>query len=281
MKIAIFGKKILSTRLLKEAFEARGHSVSLLRDALYFEPTDPESTLPSGFDAAYYVSGAGIVGRVCVSDFLNNKGIPIANKGIFLDPCFINKIYQAYKVSQNGILTPKTVTQVNASFDRIKSLLDSPFVLKSAFGSCGRKVYLIKDEKEFEEAKNDLRGDELLYQKFIPNDGDFRVHVVGGEAICAYKRVPEGDNFKANVSLGGGMEKIEDEDLLSKIFEISEKVAKSFKGAEIIGVDLMMHEETGEIYFLESNELPGIKEVHEVTGINIADKMVDYFESIV
>jgi glutathione synthase/RimK-type ligase-like ATP-grasp enzyme len=75
------------------------------------------------------------------------------------------------------------------------------------------------------------------------------------------------------------MEKVEDQELIKKLFEIAEKVSKSFKGAEIIGVDLIKNIKTGKIYFIETNELPGIKKVHEVTGINIADKMVDYFES--
>ena len=137
------------------------------------------------------------------------------------------------------------------------------------------------EEEDFEEARENLKGDELLYQKFIPNDGDFRIHVIGGKSVCAYKRIPEGNNFRANVSLGGSMEKIKDKDFLSKIFKISEKVSQSFEGAEVIGVDLIKHNETGEIYFIETNELPGIKKVHDTTGVNIADKMVDYFESII
>jgi RimK family alpha-L-glutamate ligase len=281
MNIAIYGKKqTLSTRLLMEALESRGHSVSRL-SYLYFEPTNPDQILSEKFDLLYYWSGAGTVGRVCVLDFLHENNIAVVNKGIFQDPYFISKIYQTYKVSRNNILAPKTITQTNASYKKLVAALELPFILKSAVGACGSKVYLVKNEEEYIEAKNELIGDELLYQKFIPNDGDYRIHVIGGKAMCAYKRVPCGDNFRANVSLGGEMEKIEDQDLLSKIFKISEKVSKSLEGAEIIGVDLMKHKETDEIYFIETNELPGIKMVHEITGVNIADKMVDYFESIV
>ena len=130
-------------------------------------------------------------------------------------------------------------------------------------------------------ARQTMSGCELLYQQFIPNDGDFRIHVVGGKAVCAYKRVPLGDSFKANVSQGGSMEKVTDAALLQQIFLMAEKVAASFIGCEIVGVDLMQDKNTGDLYFIETNEIPGTKQVKEVTGVDISDVMAEYFESVV
>ena len=125
-----------------------------------------------------------------------------------------------------------------------------------------------------------MKNEEVLYQEHVPNDGDFRVHVIGGRAVCAYKRTPAKDNFKANVAQGGAMEKVEDQELLSRLYDLSEKVAKSFNGADIVGVDLIQNKKTGSLYFIEINYIPGIKKVKEVTGVDVVEYMVDYFENV-
>lgn len=280
MNIGIFQKKeMLTTRTLREAAEKRGHKVYSIH-GLHLEPNNLDlAKIPKNLDILYYWYGAGTVGRVCFCEHLDKNGVRVVNAGIFKEPFFVNKIYQLYKIGINNILAPRTITQFNTTYDEIFSRLGSPFILKGALGCCGKKVYLIKNEAEFETAKLELKGNELLYQEFIPNDGDYRIHVIGNKAVCVYKRVPNGEDFRANVSRGGSMEKVEDKALVSELFKIAEKVSNSFDGAEIIGVDLIKNSKTGEILFIESNESPGIKKVHEVTGVDIADKMVDYFES--
>ncbi len=281
MNIHIFqNKENLTTRLLRIALENRGHTVTT-NNYLYFDTTHPEKFDVSGIDLVYYWNSAGITGRMCLLDYLKAHKIPFVNRLFLEDLRALNKITQTYVVAKNNIRTPKTIVQKEASYDRLLELLGTPFVMKAAFGSRGKKVYLIKSEEEYDSARQTMSGCELLYQQFIPNDGDFRIHVVGGKAVCAYKRVPLGDSFKANVSQGGSMEKVTDAALLQQIFLMAEKVAASFIGCEIVGVDLMRDKNTGDLYFIETNEIPGTKQVKEVTGVDISDVMAEYFESVV
>lgn len=281
MNIGILQRKeTLSTKKIREALEKRGHNVRTFNN-LYFETTSLFNVYIPEIDIIYYWNGSGTIGRACLMDFFSKRGIKTINEGIFKDPMFVNKIYQSYRISENNIRSPKTITQTKASYSKILEKIGCPFILKSAVGSCGEKVYLIKNEDDFERVRAVQKNQELLYQQFIPNTGDFRVHVINGKAVCVYKRIPKSGDFRANVSLGGSMEAVSDDDLQNKLYEIAEKVAKSFVGAEIIGVDLMEHSVTGEIYFLETNELPGIKQVSEITGFNIAEEMANYFETLV
>jgi ribosomal protein S6--L-glutamate ligase len=279
MNIGIINRKENESVLfLKEAAEKRGHNFFVLDSVLLDISNTDNIDLPE-MDAVYYWSGAGTVGRSCLLDYLKNKGVKIFNSAFLKDSLFVNKIYQTYRVAQNNVLTPKTIIKSNAKYKDISEKFDGPFILKSGLGSCGERVFLIKDRKDFIEAKKSLKGFEILYQELIPNDGDYRIHVVGGEAVCAYRRVPKEGNFKANVTLGGNMEEIKDEKLISRLYDIAEKVADSFDGADMVGIDLIKNTENDDIYFIELNEIPGIKKIYDVTGISVANKMVDFFES--
>lgn len=270
----------LTTTLLQQALEKRGHNVTV-RSSEYFETTNPKSLDTAHIDVAYYWGGAGTIGKLCLLDFLHSKRIPFVNRGLLLDAFLLNKIGQSYVVACAGIDTPKTIIKAQATFDEVAERLGTPFVMKAAIGSCGTQVFLIATHNEFDAARQAMKGKEVLYQKFITNSGDFRVHVIGGKAVCAYKRVPFEDNFKANVAQGGSMEKIADEKLLAQLYALAEKVTASFIGADIVGVDLMQDSQTGKLYFIEINYIPGIKQVQEVTGVDVAELMVDYFESVV
>jgi glutathione synthase/RimK-type ligase-like ATP-grasp enzyme len=174
MNIAILQKKeTISMSYLRRALEKRGHNIYSLH-SLYLEPNNlDEAQIPDDLDLLYYWNGAGTVGRVCLCDYLHNKGVKVVNRGIFTEPLFVNKIYQLYKIGLNDILAPKTVTQTYASYEEIINKIGSPFILKSAVGACGEKVYLIKNEDEYEDARLMLKGQELLYQEFIPKGSLF------------------------------------------------------------------------------------------------------------
>jgi len=63
------------------------------------------------------------------------------------------------------------------------------------------------------------------------------------------------------------------------LVSIAEKISKVTR-TEIAGVDIMVNKETGKPYVLEVNHGPQFAGIEKATGINIAAKIVDYFEKL-
>ncbi len=267
-----------ATDMIAEALKNRGHDVEFVSEK-YFELTNSK-TQYDDFDLFYYWLGGGVESRICLLDTLHKNGVAVINRCLSTEPVIRSKIYQTYKVHCAGFKTPMTISRVRVDFNEMATLLGAPFIMKASVGSCGSQVYLIENSEDMKKVLDSAeKRVEFLFQKLIPNSGDYRIHVVGGKAVCGYKRVPNPGDFRANVSRGGSMESIDDGELRSKLFEMAEGIIALFDNADVFGVDLMQDMNTGEINFIELNEFPGIKDVKEVTGVDIADETAKYFES--
>ena len=164
--------------------------------------------------------------------------------------------------------------------DTYSSVADSlgiTFIMKVTIGSKGGGVFLINSEETFKEAHEALRYSGFsIYQEYIPNDGDYRVHVIGHKAVFAYKRIPAAGDFRANVSRGGSMEKIIDQKLLTELNEMAEK-AVSLSSLDVAGIDIVKSTSTGKLYFIEHNKNPGVKGVKDLLGVNNDQLLLDYY----
>lgn len=187
-----------------------------------------------------------------------------------------DKIVQMTVLAKNNVPTPRSFRIMNPSKDEVSKELSFPFVVKEPVGSKGATVSLCT-EKNFDEVIKKNR--ELLVQEFIRYTADYRVHVLGNSTFCSYERIaPEGD-FRANVSLGGAMKKIEDPKLLSRLSELAVRTTKAL-GADYGGVDIIKDKEDN-LFVLEFNSNPGFKNVTEITGTPFYEPMADYYESLV
>lgn len=281
MKIAITGDtEVESKTLIEEVLKSRGHTVVYFTH-MYLNLGNMDELLFGDIDLVYYWGGVGPIGRVCFSDYIDHhKNIPFINRSILEDPLLESKIYQAYKIFDHGLPHPKTIVQSYAQHKMLSEVLSLPYVAKvTQWSSGGRDVALIHSEKDLDCFKEENTGKELLYQEYIDYDADYRVHVIGGKAVCAYERVPPEDDFRANISLGGSLVRIEDQKILSELFDLAEKTSACFKGLDISGVDIIRDRRSGELYSIEVNKTPGIKQVKEITGVDVAEKIADYIES--
>lgn len=278
IKIILTVNTITSNKI-KRAAKSRGHEVEILKN-FNFELTDINKSLKVFEDAdlVYYLSGLSQVSVSVLFQYLKKKKIKTINGYLAENLLFHEKVYEIYHANKNGIKCPKTLVGRKLKYEEIKDILGEAFILKESYGYGGSGVYMIENEEDYIRVKGELDEKEIVYQEHIPNDEDYRVHLVGGMAICGYKRLPQGNDFRANVSLGGTMEKISDKKLERRLFKLSEKISSHFKDLELPGVDLMVNKESGEIYFLEINATPGLKDVEKVTGVNVADEFVRYFE---
>lgn len=270
-----------TTTLLQHALEKRGHIVTKGK-LTYFDITSPSHLDLSNIDMIYYWGGMGTFGRMNLLHYARSRNIPVVNGALLDDVYMLNKIGQVYKVSAHNITTPKTLIGIKLTFEDAAQQLGTPFIIKAALGSGGNKVFCVHNKDEFDTVARTSPGTEFLYQEYIPNDCDFRVHVIGGRAVCAYRRTPTRGNFRTNICQGGIMNKIDEAELLSELYITAEKVVASFEGAEIVGVDLMQHSITKKIYFIEINYIPGTgDDVTQATGVDLSEHMCDYFESVV
>jgi len=194
---------------------------------------------------------------------------------------FLSPALDYLKQTQNDLPYPKSAIVFNAKGAReaIKSFT-YPLIVKSSAGRQGRGVFLCKNFEDVLSAIEEVHKggvEAVVIREFIPNDGDLRILTVGYRAIGAMKRSPtkEGE-FRSNISLGGRGEKFELENY-PEIKSIAEKAAEVMK-TEIAGVDIIIHQETSKPYILEINPSPQFEGFEKYTGVNAAEKIIEYFE---
>jgi len=101
-----------------------------------------------------------------------------------------NKVFQAELFARNGIDSPETIVLHERNVDLVAQELGFPCVLKRPDSSFSRGVVKVNDEKELAEAvKSFFTESQLIVaQRFVPSDFDWRIGVLGGEALygCKY-----------------------------------------------------------------------------------------------
>jgi glutathione synthase/RimK-type ligase-like ATP-grasp enzyme len=95
----------------------------------------------------------------------------------------------------------------------------------------------------------------MLIQDFVPNDGDYRVLVMGGEVKLVIHRKSNDDGHLNNTSKGGSANIIDIKDVPQVVLDESIKISELLK-REITGVDMIQHKDTGEFFMLEVNNMP-------------------------
>lgn len=117
----------------------------------------------------------------------------------------------------------------------------------------------------------DLHQDYVIQPFIAEADGiDIRVLVVGGEAIAAMKRSAPPGEFRANIHKGAAGEAI----TLSEEYIRLAIEATAALELEIAGVDLLETNQGPVV--LEVNPSPGFEELESVTGINIANAIIEF-----
>lgn len=218
---------------------------------------------------------------ILLANFLKNAGIAVFNDPDVIETCD-NKAKQYLQLAKHGVPMPETIIapkvypaftiRESGYYERVLERLGLPMIIKEGHGSFGMKVYLIETEAQFHEKTEALRGIDYLFQKFIATSRgrDIRVNIVGTEIVAAMYRQSETD-FRANITNGG----------VASIVELTEAQkalalrAAETVGAEFAGVDLLFGEDD-EPLVCEVNAAAHIRNIYNVTGINVADAMIAY-----
>ena len=198
-----------------------------------------------------------------ISTYASLKGIPVVNN--YKDFRDSSKLTQAVQFFENGLLVPKSIYATSAVLAQDSVSIGMPCIMKATLGSHGQDNYLIKDMAEAREIATKSQNKRFVLQRFIPNKNDYRLLIIG-EEVLPIKRTASGGSHLNNTSQGGQAELVDDDELPPKTFEDSRKIM-DYLGMTIAGVDVLVDENTGEIFFLEVNSQPQI-----MTGANVEDK---------
>jgi ribosomal protein S6--L-glutamate ligase len=287
MKIAILSKGPgnYTTKRLKEEARKRGHKVKVIsytKCYVKIEKSNPvvryEGADLTGFDAIipriaqrYTRYGTAIVRQ------FEMQGIYTTASSIAIQRSR-DKLRTMQLLARSGVGIPKTlIASETSSFDDlIEQVGGAPLIIKVARGTHGNGVVLAETSKAAKAVMQAFYVENVnfLIQEFIKESAgtDIRAIVVGNRVVAGIQRQSLDDDFRSNTHQGGvgKIIKLSDEERSTAV-----KAAKSM-GLPVCAVD-MMRSNSGPLV-LEVNSSGSIKTPEQLTGRNVAEKIIEYIE---
>ncbi len=210
-----------------------------------------------------------------ISSYAKYKKIPVVNDySGFRDS---SKLTQAVQFFELGLPVAKSVYVTPAVIKNSRLLgFDFPCIMKATLGAHGNDNYLVSSIEEATKIYNESPGKPFILQRFVPNNNDYRVLIVGDEVLIIGRQAVEGSHLN-NTSQGGQALLASDSEVPAEIIEGAKKVMKSLD-MTVAGVDVLADENTGEFFFLEVNSQPQL-----MSGAFIEEKakaIARYFDSV-
>lgn len=191
-----------------------------------------------------------------------------------------DKLHTLQLLAQHNLDFP-TTTFASSSYntkDLIKIVGGAPLVVKLLEGTKGVGVVLVENSKGAEsviKAFHSLKADILVQQYIKESKGcDIRCFVIGDEVVASMERIAQEGEFRANIHLGATARAVEISEEERKIAVAAAKII----GLEVAGVDMVRSNSGPKI--LEVNSSPGLEGIEAATGVDIAEKMVSYMETL-
>jgi len=286
MKLGILSQDInlYSTSRLYKTAKKRGHDtqvVSYLRCYMNIAKANPRIFFKSdelSFDSVIprIASTWTFYGAAVVRQF-ELMGSLSANSSASISRSR-DKLRALQLIGNSGVEMPVT-GYVHFSRD-IESVLNTvgepPFVIKLLEGTQGRGVVLTQTMDAAISAIETMKKIDanILIQEFIKEaEGeDIRAIVVGDKVVASMKRKAKPGEFRSNVHLGGSV--------IDYVMTDEEKdsAVRSAKvlGLHVAGVDLIQSNRGPLV--LEVNSSPGLEGIERASGIDVAEKIIEYLE---
>lgn len=212
--------------------------------------------------------------------------IPLFNSARSIELCD-DKMLTYIALKDQGIRTPITfASPLNFVNDpsihralpfllKVEEKLGYPLIIKEAYGSLGKQVYLIHDRNELIAYYIKLHAKPHLYQEFInfKPGTDYRIITIGGKSIASMQR-SNPNEFRANIALGGRGESVS---LPPNFYKMAEKVS-DLLGLDYAGIDIFQ-DENGDPILNEVNSNAFFHEIEKVSGIDVTLKLVEHILS--
>ena len=287
MNIVVLSRssKIYSTNRLVEAIEKRGHDARVIDHTkcdimiqqkgleIYYEGemlNGIDAIIPRiGASVTFY--GSAVVRQFEMMDvFSVNRSIAIVRSR--------DKLRSMQMLAGAGLSLPRTAFTNFSKEEKniIQRLGGAPLIVKLLEGTQGLGVVLAETQKAAKsvvEAFHGLKA-RIIVQEFIKEAkaADIRAFVVDGEVVGAMKRQGKEGEFRSNLHRGGSATLIK----LKRSEKAAAVKAAKAMGLNMAGVD-MLQSNRGPL-ILEVNSSPGLQGIEEATGVDVADKIVEFIE---
>ena len=290
MRIGVlsFSPSVYSTRRLREAATARGHSLQAfnafdftlsLKDSglhLHYRTKEfdrPDVVIPRMSSAASPF-GLAVVRQVELD------GIPTINCADAIARSR-DKMASLQCLVKSKIPIPATayLSGQRDILDAVEIVGGAPVVIKLLNGTQGVGVMLAESCRGAEAIVETMQlvQQQVLIQHFVSESRgkDLRAFVVDREVVASMRRIACGDEFRSNVHRGAKTEAIELDQNTKKI-AVS---AAAAMGLSIAGVDLL--ESNDGMLVMEVNASPGLEGIEGATGIDVATKIIECVEKLI
>ncbi len=287
MKIAILSRNpsLYSTRRLKEAGEAKGHTVDII-DTMhcYMDITSSKPSvryqgkpLPM-YDAIIPRIGASVTfyGTSVVRQF-EMMGTYNINESVAISRSR-DKLRSLQLLSRKGIGLPRTgfAHHPDKIDDLLKNVGGAPVVIKLLEGTQGIGVVLAETQKTAESIIEAFMGlnANILVQEYIKeaNGADIRCLVVGDKVVAAMKRQAAPGEFRSNLHRGGVAEIVR----LSPAERKTAVDAAKTMGLSLCGVDILRSNHGPVV--MEVNSSPGLEGIETATNKDVASLIITHIE---
>jgi ribosomal protein S6--L-glutamate ligase len=288
LNIAILSRneKLYSTKRLKEAALALGHSVQIV-DYLQcymdvrgkFSPVHYKGHVLEAPDAIIPRIGAKrtFYGTAILRQF-ETMGIYTINRSIAITRSR-DKLRSLQLLARKGVPLPTTgFAHAHGNIQDLMAIVGGPpFIIKLIEGTQGIGVVLVETEKTAEsvlQAMLELRGN-LIVQEYIKEaeGADIRCFVIGDKVVASMKRQAKAGEFRSNVHRGGSAQEIK---ITKAERELAVSAAK-IMGLQLAGVDLL-RSSRGPLV-IEINSSPGLEGIEAATGKDIATLIIQHMEN--
>ncbi len=206
---------------------------------------------------------------------LVNLGIPSVSSPLGIEHAR-DKFRTLQLLAQSGIPVPKSIMVRNPKdIDRaIRKVGGVPVIVKFIRGTQGIGVIILDSDQSAKSTVEALwkMGRNILIQQYIIESRgvDIRAIVVNGSIVASYKRIAAAGEFRSNIHQGSLGERV---DLSHEHQELTVNAAKAL-GLGVAGIDMI--ESVDGMKILEVNVSPGLEGVEKVTGINVAQAVIEY-----
>ena len=211
--------------------------------------------------------------RVDALHWLEERGLVVMNSPRAIERS-VDKFYTDALLAEAGLPTPETVVceSVDEAMDAVRAM--GEVIIKPLFGSMGHGLVRVSDpDTALRVIRALVQVRAMFYvQRAIAHHGrDIRALVVGGHVVGAIERIAPANDWRSNVSRGGTPRACE---LPPAWAEMAVRAAAAV-GADYAGVDLLP-DDTGAVFVLEVNGIPGWQGLQSATGIQVAGAVIDH-----
>lgn len=262
-------------QLLAEAASKKGLTVhDMCWDQFDFS-SPPKLTNEDGLFALSFDRGTKIMERVLLNEevhtFYNHYTDAIAKPD--------NVVGTSLLLQKAGVDIIPTIFSLSKDKNVLKSYVDAlggfPVIVKSAGGSHGRGVMKIDSLDSLASVCDYLLtlDHDFVLRAFIPHTKQARLIVVGDQVVASHQNYATLD-FRSNV----GPNELRTREVVDFSTEICHMAVQAVRTLhyEFGGVDILFHNKTNKPYIAEVNFPCFFPSTQQLTGVDIAMKMIEH-----